>query len=313
MPIDYEGEKKIDDNGKLLGGRDFRVRTFTVLGRGTRLYMLSTEPARCMGFRDSYLLFQKHRKLHKVIVNDEEKFDLIDRDIIPHSYKGRSIGIVTAKSIFREFGAKIVIGGKRIIDDYYETDAREAGFVQGEIADPFDKLPAPGEEYNKNQYVAWHGASSVYHTSAPSNFNTRAFIDLYKDHHLYRPKRKVIVTDENWMLEHSRAASQYNSELTQKRKQIWTRMGVYEAHTGLQFYPKASQPTKSLWIKPEDQENQSNEKKKVTIESVMYLPSAVSRTGLKDVSDHVFEDVEPEIKNAIRHQQLLEQQWEELK
>lgn len=160
---DPAGEIKVSKLGELLGGREYRVRTFTITSKGPQLYMLGTEPARCMGFRDAYLLFQKHRRLLKVTLTDAEKHDLIERDVIPHSYKGRTIAVVTARSVFREFGAKIVVGGKRVFDDYYERQAREQGYVPGELADPDDKLPAPGEAYNKNQYVAWLGATSIYH------------------------------------------------------------------------------------------------------------------------------------------------------
>lgn len=198
LPEDPQGETKVDKLGNLQHGRDYRVRVFTISGRGERLYMLSTEPARCCGFRDSYLFFTKHMKLHKIIIDDAEKRDLIDRDIIPHSYKGRAIGVVTARSVFREFGARIIIGGKKVIDDYYETDARERGDVEGELAEPHDKLPPPGEPYNKNQYVAWHGASSVYHTGAPSVPTANG-----------KPvpgKRKVNITSANWQFEHSSSA-----------------------------------------------------------------------------------------------------------
>ncbi len=198
LPEDPEGETKVDKQGNLLGGRDYRVRVFTITGRGGRLYMLSTEPARCTGFRDSYLFFTKHMQLYKIIIDDNEKRDLISRDIIPHSYKGRAIGVVTARSVFREFGARIVIGGRKIMDDYHAQAARDRGDVEGELADPLDKLPAPGEAYNKNQYVAWHGASSVYHTGQPSvplpNGKTTT------------GKKKVTITSDNWMVEHARAA-----------------------------------------------------------------------------------------------------------
>lgn len=198
LPEDEEGEQKVDKLGNLMGGRDYRVRIFTIKGRGDRQYMLSTEPARCCGFRDSYLFFTKHMKLYKIIIDDAEKRDLIDREIIPHSYKGRAIGVVTARSVFREFGARIIIGGKRIIDDYYVTAAKESGAVEGELADPNDRLPPPGEPYNKNQYVAWHGASSVYHTGVPSVPTANG-----------KPvpgKRKVNITSANWQFEHGRAA-----------------------------------------------------------------------------------------------------------
>lgn len=199
VPGDPEGDTKITKDGHFLGGREYRVRTFTLLNRGDKLYMLSTEPARCIGFRDSYLFFQKHKLLYKIIIDDDEKRDLIKREIIPHSYKGRAIGVVTARSVFREFGAKIVVGGRKIIDDYNVKEARERGDVEGELAVPEDKLPPPGEPYNRNQFVAWFGASSVYHNTAPS-------VPLPIGKAVDSKKRKVTVTGDNWMLEHAREA-----------------------------------------------------------------------------------------------------------
>jgi chromatin structure-remodeling complex protein RSC7 len=205
LPEDAEGEKKVDKLGNLLDGREYRCRTFTVVGRGDRLYMLSTEPARCVGFRDSYLFFTKHKKLYKIIVNDEEKRDMIEREIIPHSYKGRSIGIVTARSVFREFGALIIVGGRRIVDDYEVAKAREEGVVEGELADPTDAYDAD-KPYNKNQYVAWHGASAVYHSGGPSVPQQNVKVDT--------KKRRVAVNDVNWQLEHAREARWVQSALS---------------------------------------------------------------------------------------------------
>ena len=200
LPDDPEGELKVDKNGNLKGGREYRVRVFTIVGKGDRLYMLSTEPARCIGFRDSYLFFQKHRQLFKIILPEEAKRDLIDRNLIPHSYKGRAIGVVTARSVYREFGAKIIIGGKKIMDDYQVAACRANGDIEGELAVPEDQMPTTGQNYDRNRYVAWHGASSVYHSGIPS---------------IPQPlggkagdgkKRKIQVTGSNWMFEHSQAA-----------------------------------------------------------------------------------------------------------
>ncbi|KAK4226724.1 chromatin remodelling complex Rsc7/Swp82 subunit-domain-containing protein [Podospora fimiseda] len=232
LPEDPEGEKKVDKLGNLQDGREYRCRTFKVIGRGDRLYMLSTEPARCVGFRDSYLFFNRHKKLYKIIVNDEEKRDMIERDIIPHSYKGRSIGIVTARSVFREFGALIIVGGRRIIDDYEVAKAREEGVVEGELADPTDVYEAD-KPYNKNQYVAWHGASAVYHSSGPSVPQQNVKVES--------KKRRVAVNDVNWQLEHAREASQYNSILTEMRRA--NMKGVYDIQTNQMQYPAITQPT----------------------------------------------------------------------
>ncbi|KAL2130358.1 hypothetical protein VTI74DRAFT_6562 [Chaetomium olivicolor] len=245
LPEDPEGEKKVDKLGNLQGGREYRCRTFKVAGRGDRLYMLSTEPARCVGFRDSYLFFTKHKKLYKIIVNDEEKRDMIERDIIPHSYKGRSIGIVTARSVFREFGALIIVGGRRIIDDYEVTKAREEGVVEGELADPNDTYD-PEKPYNKNQYVAWHGASAVYHSGGPSVPQQNVKADT--------KKRRVAVNDVNWQLEHVRACSQFNSSLSVHRRANLN--GVYDIHTNQMHFPVIMQPTHARIEQVVDREDQ---------------------------------------------------------
>ncbi len=199
LPEDPEGEQKVDKNGELQGGREYRVRTFRIEDKGNRLYMLSTEPARCIGFRDSYLFFQKHKQLYKIILAEEAKKDLIERNLIPHSYKGRAIGVVTARSVFREFGAKIIIGGKRVTDDYQVAAARANGDVEGEYAVPEDNVPIAGNGYDRNRYVAWHGASSVYHSGAPS-------VPVAPGKAVDGKKRKVVVTGANWMFEHAREA-----------------------------------------------------------------------------------------------------------
>ncbi|KAJ5347834.1 Chromatin-remodelling complex [Penicillium brevicompactum] len=238
IPPDPIGATKVDENGHLQGGREYRVRTFKILGRGDRLYMLSTEPARCIGFRDSYLFFQKHKMLYKIIIDDDAKRDLIERDLIPHSYKGRAIGVVTARSVFREFGSKIIVGGKKITDDYDEAAARERGDVEGDLSVPEDRIPGPGEVYNRNQYVAWHGASSVYHNNAPS-------VPLAGGKPVDGKKRRAPVTDDNWMLEHARAASNFNHKIADMRRANLN--GVYDVHTNIMQFPKIMQPTHARW------------------------------------------------------------------
>ena len=273
LPDDPEGETKVDKNGYLKDGREYRVRTFTVDQKGDRLYMLSTEPARCIGFRDSYLFFQKHRQLYKIILSDDAKRDLIERDLIPHSYKGRAIGVVTARSVFREFGAKIIIGGRKISDDYQVQQARFNGDVEGELAVPEDHIPAPGEEYDRNRYVAWHGASAVYHSVVPT-------VPMTMEKPGGLKKRRIPVTGSNWMLEHARAAryvtpychndgevfylpliknicvieypteltctiSRFNSELAAARRQ--TLEGVYDIYTNQMHYPAIMQHTHAKW------------------------------------------------------------------
>lgn len=131
---DEYGEKKVMPNGTLCGGREYRIRTFLVPNRGDKLFMLATECARVLGYRDSYLLFNKNRSLFKIIATQAEKDDLVSQEILPFSYRSRQIAIVTARSMFRQFGSRVIVAGRRVRDDYWETKARKQGFTENDMA-----------------------------------------------------------------------------------------------------------------------------------------------------------------------------------
>ena len=132
--IDPDGEKKVTAHGRLLDGREYKCRTFLVPNRGDKLFMLATECARVLTYRDSYLLFNKNRSLYKIIATQHEKDDLIQQEILPYSYRSRQIAIVTAKSMFRQFGSRLVANGRRVRDDYWEAKARKQGFTEEDLA-----------------------------------------------------------------------------------------------------------------------------------------------------------------------------------
>lgn len=132
--FDEAGEKKVDAMGYPQGGREYKCRTFRVALRGSKLFMLATECARVLGYRDSYLLFNKNRSLHKIIATQIEKDDLIQQDVLPYSYRSRQIAIVSAKSMFRQFGSRVVVNGRRVRDDYWESKARKQGFTEDDLA-----------------------------------------------------------------------------------------------------------------------------------------------------------------------------------
>ena len=96
--------------------------------------MLATECARTLQYRDSYLLFNKNRSLFKIIASSKEKEELVQRDILPYSYRSRQIALVTARSMFRQFGSRVVKDGRRVRDDYWEAKARKQGFTEEDAA-----------------------------------------------------------------------------------------------------------------------------------------------------------------------------------
>lgn len=132
--FDEAGEKKVDSDGYPQGGREYKCRTFRVPLRANKLFMLATECARVLGYRDSYLLFNKNRSLHKIIATQIEKDDLIQQDILPYSYRSRQIAIVSARSMFRQFGSRVIVNGRRVRDDYWESKARKQGFTEEDMA-----------------------------------------------------------------------------------------------------------------------------------------------------------------------------------
>ena len=130
---DSSGEAKISPVGELLEGRVFRIRTFVIPRRSEKHLMLGTECARVLGYRDSYLFFSKNRSLLKILATQQDKDDLIDQGILPYSRRSRLITLVTAKSIFRQFGARVIEGGRRVRDDYWEAKAVKSGFTEEDM------------------------------------------------------------------------------------------------------------------------------------------------------------------------------------
>lgn len=157
--FDEAGEKKVDAMGRLQGGRQYRCRTFTVPRRGEKLFMLATECARVLSYRDSYLLFNKNRSLYKIIANQEEKDALIAHDFLPYSYRSRQIAIVTARSMFRQFGSRVIVDGRRVRDDYWEAKARKQGFTEDDPAG--EKRPGAARARDNAAAEAAHAGANV--------------------------------------------------------------------------------------------------------------------------------------------------------
>lgn len=170
--IDEAGEKKVLPNGQLTGNREYRCRTFHVPNRGDKLFMLATECARVLGYRDSYLLFNKNRSLFKIIASQIEKDDLVSQEILPFSYRSRQIAIVTARSMFRQFGSRVIVNGRRVRDDYWETKARKQGFTEADPAGEKRPGASKAREAEANHTASLLGAphGEIVYSTTPGQF-----------------------------------------------------------------------------------------------------------------------------------------------
>jgi Chromatin remodelling complex Rsc7/Swp82 subunit len=112
LEIDETGETKVTPLGFLTGGRQYSLQTFPIIGHGEKLFMLATELARLTGYRDSYLLFLRNKNLRKVITTLYEKEDLVSQGVLPPSRRFRKISVVTARSVFMQFGHRVIVNGQ---------------------------------------------------------------------------------------------------------------------------------------------------------------------------------------------------------
>ncbi|AQZ16095.1 NPL6 (YMR091C) [Zygosaccharomyces parabailii] len=306
LPDDDEGETKITKNGELLGGRQFLVRSFTLIDKGRRRFMLSTEPARAVGFRDSYLFFQYHPNLYKYIISQEQKNDLIDRSVLPYSYRNRQIALVTARSVFKEFGARIIVNGRNITDDYYATRLREEGrVIEGSYArEPPKKAVrsvdgldyAVGAVNPAKNAVEFFDKRNLGHNGGTTATSTSA--------------NKLTAT--NWLYQHAAACSRFNSDLYYDRVRVLLieQQGLRDPYTNTLHIPQSTQSTAVVGTRklPITFGDESKDDYQIKYETIIADPDLTrNKTGLLDIPSEIYENVvSDEVRNAIREQQEFE-------
>jgi len=190
------------------------------------LFMLATEVARLTGYRDSYLFFLRNRTLRKVVTTQTEKEDLISQEVIPFSYRSRQISVVTARSVFVQFGHRVIVNGQRIRDDYYEERARKDHHAEMQVHE--------GRELRHQAAVAAAnaamGTNSHLPPPAPIALSSSApHSDLTRPRDYPLPKARPPITGAPWhehyqpltatlMLEKAQAVMRYNSLIAGERK-----------------------------------------------------------------------------------------------
>lgn len=272
IPREYDdaGEKKVDGLGYPQDGRQYRCRTFTVPGRGEKLFMLATECARVLTYRDSYLLFNKNRSLYKIIATQKEKEDLIEQEILPFSYRSRQIAIVTARSMFRQFGSRVIVGGRRVRDDYWESKARKQGFTEDDPAG--EKRPgatrareaAAAETQVGTRHTFSHGdvvysngpgfegmAPSDLHPALAATMAPLPMINIAEDHRfrdITRPRQEISgpayqdrtqTSSEAEIMNQAAHTADFNKVLNQQRNY---RSGMLEDYWNRPHEPPVSTP-----------------------------------------------------------------------
>lgn len=295
LPEDAEGETKISKDGDLMGGRKFLVRTFKLMDKGNVKFMSATETARAIGFKDSYLFFQYHPNLYKFIVSQEQKNGLIDAGVLPHSYKSRQIALVTARSVFREFGASIIVGGKNIVDDYYATKMREEGKVaEGSLSRDLSKR-------NLAKQGSWDGSEYYGAGNNPAK-NVVEFFERRNQHpHRVNANAELIanattgthssqINATNWLYQHAAACSRFNSDMYYDRVRVLLieNQGIRDPYTNVLHIPAATQSSKVLSYRNVGRGKAGE----IEYETIIRDSNAIKPiTGISDIPREIYEDL----------------------
>lgn len=117
--LDMAGEQKIDSLGALMGNRAYRFESFVLPHRGSTRFMLASESLFILGYRDTYSLFNENKSLLEITATDMDKSHLITTNIIPIALIPVELSLVTARSMFRQFGSKLIVNGQVGLDDYW--------------------------------------------------------------------------------------------------------------------------------------------------------------------------------------------------
>lgn len=294
-PTDPEGEEKIDDNGQLLGGRQFMMRTFKIVGGGDKLFMQATEPARLFGYNNSHFFFQAHPALYKVVLSQEQKNDLVDRRMLPHTYRNRKVLLVAARSVFKEFGAKVVLDGKNITDDYQVAMQRSLGVEEGS---------SPRSTRQRKQSSVRPDDVSQQVTPQPTQTRRRNELDPVTPAEGMATK----LSQSNWLYHHAAASSRFNSDMYYDRVRLLLieQQGIRDPYTNVLHLPKGTQPTRVCKRYKLDSKKDSSQI--IACQSRLQSSDLLrSKTGLNKVNVEIYTDVvSDDVRQAIERQRAFE-------
>ncbi|CAL1709920.1 unnamed protein product [Somion occarium] len=211
---DPKGDEKIDKDGNLLGGRKFKAHTFTLPNRHpTRQYMLAIDAARTSGFRDSLYYFRRNPLAMKLNATQWEKDHLIEEGKLGSHLKTRSVTLITARSAFKLHGSKMVIGGRWVVDDYYEdkvlAEVTEKGLKPGDyvgdLSEPTQAAAAAEAAARELQAgpLGIGPPTSMYRPGGPTTLFGGSGWGPYSDGPLNAVRKSLLnregLNEENWM------------------------------------------------------------------------------------------------------------------
>ncbi|KAL9552071.1 hypothetical protein MBANPS3_003964 [Mucor bainieri] len=221
-------------------GREYKVPTFTLPSRGEQLLMLATDCTKLLGYRDSYLFFHKHPSLQRIRISDDEKAMLKAMGLLTQFFKHRDVAVVTARSVFKCFGHKIVKRGRRTRDDYYEnghpaekTTTRQSTHLRKQ-ASANDTTAAAAS----NASMFTNGTHANNEEEEENDGSRKSLIAKTARSEGYASKAPL--TNQTWLHHAALAARGFNAQLHERRAAKPT---FYDIHSNINQVPASYQST----------------------------------------------------------------------
>ncbi|WWC62048.1 uncharacterized protein I303_104637 [Kwoniella dejecticola CBS 10117] len=264
---DEKGNTKVDAEGRLLGGREYKLVTFTSATRRNpeKLYAMTIDAARACGYTDSLAFLRRCPQILKLSCTAEERQLLIDIGRIAGNLKHRQVTMVSVRNVFKLMGARIVKEGKWVNDDYYEAESlekcKEKGWEPGTLAED-DEIPQQQTQSNSlrdlglNDSTTNAGGRYTYSLAPFYTIGglTTSFggtgVDPFTEAGLGNKRQKLKsggVTEENWMHITAKEASKVNNQLKIYRdERIKALEGDDTKHWVYHLESKTEQPDASM-------------------------------------------------------------------
>ncbi|KAI0058359.1 hypothetical protein BV25DRAFT_1967870 [Artomyces pyxidatus] len=229
------GDTKIDKNGNLLGGerRKFKAQTFALpMRHPERMYILAIDAARTSGFRDSLYYFRRNLLALKLNATQPEKEYLIEIGKLGSHLRTRSVTLITARSAYKLHGAKMILDGRWVVDDYFEdkvlAEIKEKGLKPG---DPVGDLAEPQTAQAADtlalasaaQKAERGGGQGIYRAGGPTTIFGGSGWGPYSDGPLNAVRKSLLnrdgLNEENWMLIAAQRTVELDEEWAKQRRQ----------------------------------------------------------------------------------------------
>ncbi|KAI3480700.1 hypothetical protein L1887_57179 [Cichorium endivia] len=234
-----------DDDGAVPSEQpDEQTEQEGVADNEEKVYMLSIDAARSAGYRDSLYFFRRNPQVFKIELLQAEKDKLIEDGRLSGQLKTRNVTMVPARNVYKLHGARFLSGGKAVIDDYYEAEARASGVKEGKTVGGMSteeqekRREAERERERPKKKADTFSYTTIDPQGEPvvTQFGDAGQTPWVRAGNWQSRKvalQRVDITEENWMLEMARSVRGMNTELGETRRDRMSAFPRFNRYVGL--------------------------------------------------------------------------------